>query len=625
MKFIIRLTESMTGFADSIRGVARKVSFGSDRRLMRVCQGVLFCVIIGICLADLGKKNIILTTTDEFGYWANAAFFIGLDWSEVSSSIPYYAYGYSLWLAPLLAICGSSIMAYRASIVLNALFLGIGFLVLYRVGQLLLPEISKMLVMTMAFCVTLYSGNVYISQFSFGECLLWLLMVLTVYFLVNALESSKMCYFVMLCLITSYIFMVHMRTLGISIALLLTIFVYCFSRKGEWRKLFLAAALIVILSAAVLLLKDVIIDFVYSGENARNTNDFSGQAGKIKDFFSWRGLVSFGENVLGELFYLGSATFYVFYFGLLYLLKEGIGFIRSLLGTGKNGNARSLVYIFLLFSLAINIAIASVSLQGRSRIDLMIYGRYNEYILPVILILGVVELMRNRKRLLWFIPFLAFQIMVAFLYCHVYRGGRGEPVLMAIPGLLGWIFSTERTMVADFEFLICYKSGVIALAFITLFYINLKKIKGFMPYVISAACAVGWLLMEQRACTVTPLGVTVKYVDAATILNGAWDRHNVYYVTSQKDREDWYGSTAINYLQFMIPACQIQAIDYSEIDMLQESDIVVLMAATEKPEAVEERYATLWTSGLQILAEKDSVNERIIANNRDRVLDEKNK
>ncbi len=624
MRFIIRLTESMTDFVESVRGVTGKTSFDRKKCLMMVCQVVLFGIIIAICVADLGKKNIIFTTTDEFGYWANAAFFIGLDWSEVSSSIPYYAYGYSLWLAPLLAICGSSIAAYKASIILNAVFLGVGFLVLYRVGQILLSEISSLLIMVMAFCVTIYSGNVYISQFSFSECLLWMLMVFMVYFFAKAIYTQKTRYFVMLCFLSSYMFMVHMRTMGISIALLLVLFVYCFLKKGEWRKLLLAVVLIVILSGCILLLKDVVIHFVYSGENARNTNDFSGQAGNIKRFFSWRGLVSFGENALGELFYLGSATFYVFYFGLLYLLKDGIGLLRSFWGGRKKGNLNSLICLFLLLSLVINIAIASVSLQGRSRIDLMIYGRYNEYILPIILMLGIVELMRNRKRLLWFMPFLAFQIMVALLYCHVYRGGRNEPVLMAIPGLLGWIFSTERTLVADFEFKICYKSGVIALVFATLFYINLKKIRKLMPYVISVTCAVGWLLMERRACSVTPLGATVKYVDAATILTGVWEQHNIYYVTDQKDRDDWYGSTAINYLQFMLPICQIQPIDYSEIDMLRESDIVVLLASTEKPEAVEDRYSTLWTAGLQILAEKDSVNERIITNNRDRVLNEKN-
>ena len=38
---------------------------------------------------------------DEFGYWANSAYFMGLDWSPSVQVIGYYSYGYSLLLVPI--------------------------------------------------------------------------------------------------------------------------------------------------------------------------------------------------------------------------------------------------------------------------------------------------------------------------------------------------------------------------------------------------------------------------------------------------------------------------------------------------------------------------------------------
>ncbi len=624
MTLIIRLKESMTGFFDLMRSLTQGNHVIRCKKVYESCLAVILLgVIIAVCLADLDQRNIIFVTTDEFGYWAAASFFVGMDWSRVSSAIPYYAYGYSLWLAPLLKLCSNSIIAYKGALVFNAIFLGIGFLVLTKIGKMLFPKINTLLVLVISFCVTLYSGNVYLSQFSFGECLLWMLTLMLAYCLIKAIHSHKTRYFIMLCFLSAYIFMVHMRTIGVTIALMLVLLMYCLSKKKEWRKLLFSAVAIVILFGIGLLVKNVIVDFLYSGEGARNTNDFSGQASKIVRFFSWEGILNFVENVLGQLFYLGAATFYLFYFGLLFLVKQSIGFIRSFIGKKNSMNANGLIYVFLLLSICFSIAIASLSLEGRIRIDLMIYGRYNEYVLPIILLLGIIELISNRKRLVWFIPFLSFHVAVTFLYHFVYGAERSEPVLMAISGLLGWIFTQDRELTPNFEFLICYKSSIIALAFTILACVKLKNIRKFVPYAVSLACAAGWLLMEQRACTVTPFYSTNKYISAAKILENVWNEHNIYYVTSQDDREDWYNNTAINYLQFLIPDCIIQPIDYGEMDILQDTDIVVLKATTRIPEAVEDRYTIIWPNGLQILAEKGSVFEETMTNNRGMMLNEK--
>ena len=39
---------------------------------------------------------------DEFGYWSVAAAILGYDWSSITGLGPYYSYGYSVLLTPIL-------------------------------------------------------------------------------------------------------------------------------------------------------------------------------------------------------------------------------------------------------------------------------------------------------------------------------------------------------------------------------------------------------------------------------------------------------------------------------------------------------------------------------------------
>ena len=63
--------------------------------------GVLLVSILAAVLWRIRSLDGIYIIGDEFGYWADAAFFAGKNWSEVGSMNPYYSFGYSLILAPL--------------------------------------------------------------------------------------------------------------------------------------------------------------------------------------------------------------------------------------------------------------------------------------------------------------------------------------------------------------------------------------------------------------------------------------------------------------------------------------------------------------------------------------------
>ena len=82
----------------------------------------LFAVII-FCIFGYGIGKIygMSIYPDEFGYWANAAQAAGYDWREITSLGPYYSYGYSLPLFPVLKFAGDGVAAYRIAVFMNVL------------------------------------------------------------------------------------------------------------------------------------------------------------------------------------------------------------------------------------------------------------------------------------------------------------------------------------------------------------------------------------------------------------------------------------------------------------------------------------------------------------------------
>ncbi|MBQ5849827.1 MAG: hypothetical protein IIW54_03270, partial [Lachnospiraceae bacterium] len=71
--------------------------FQKNQHIIEKVMILFFSVIVlklGMSFHDKIVQLIIFN--DEYGYWANSSFFLGIDWSSVTSRIPYYSYGYSL-------------------------------------------------------------------------------------------------------------------------------------------------------------------------------------------------------------------------------------------------------------------------------------------------------------------------------------------------------------------------------------------------------------------------------------------------------------------------------------------------------------------------------------------------
>lgn len=99
-------------------------------------------IIVVVYLYHLDKYNLLYHLGDEFGYWANAAFMSGFDWSGVASHNTYYSFGYSFVLAPLFLIDNFE-LRYQAALILNIFFQIISFLLLNGISKRLFKQINR--------------------------------------------------------------------------------------------------------------------------------------------------------------------------------------------------------------------------------------------------------------------------------------------------------------------------------------------------------------------------------------------------------------------------------------------------------------------------------------------------
>ena len=77
---------------------------------------IIIIIITGLCCIHIRALDYIFIINDEFGYWAHAISAAGYDWKDLISQTPYYAWGYSIWLIPIIALLPSPGLWYKAAI-----------------------------------------------------------------------------------------------------------------------------------------------------------------------------------------------------------------------------------------------------------------------------------------------------------------------------------------------------------------------------------------------------------------------------------------------------------------------------------------------------------------------------
>lgn len=374
---------------------------------------LLFAVLI-FCIYQYSIHKIFGFSLypDEFGYWASAAGWIGYDWSQAASIGSYYSFGYSLVLAPILKFCRDGVLAYRVAVTVNMLMQCICIGLLWGIFRRLHctsavsgkdTHIKEAHVVFAVGTAVFYPVWGFYTQMTMTEALLVFLYAFICYQFVFLFEKPKMIRMMLLLLSFLYLYFVHMRTVGVVLAGIAILFLYLWSMP-EYRKFLIPCIVVLLVGAGCgTLIKKLVTGSVYAAADAAHlaVNDYAGQAERLKKLLSPEGILRFLISLVGKLYYLGMASFGLFYAAVWHCMKRTYALFKNIVR--KSQTTTDWFFLFLLLSMLAQVLVSSIYTSTYGRLDGIVYGRYNEYLLPVYIGIGVLVLFESGYLLRYFL------------------------------------------------------------------------------------------------------------------------------------------------------------------------------------------------------------------------------
>ncbi len=358
-----------------------------NNKLQLYIMIICIAILLIIPLLHISVRNLPYIYNDEFGYWASAARFYGLDWSAIFSDTPYYSYGYGLILTLLLFIVGSTSAAYKAAVVLNGIWLALTFIFLNESAKILYPKCRKELLMVIAFVATLFSGNVVEANYTWPETFLFCLFCCVFYVLLSVLQRASCLKMLGLSLMTAYIYFVHQRTLGIVLAITIVVLLMLFMKKITLKHVICYVLPLILLFLIGNQIKSFVINEVWNNSGSVARNDFSGVSRKIKLIFEHQGLKKLILALLGKMYYVFASNFFLVPFSACIMVQWVYSAIRK-----KQQTVNCVAGVFLLLALLFSLGINSVYMITPANVTHIVYGRYIDNVVGPFVLIGLLSL-----------------------------------------------------------------------------------------------------------------------------------------------------------------------------------------------------------------------------------------
>lgn len=359
---------------------------------------IFFCImlllLLFIVLKNINSLNGLVVVGDEYGYWANVAFLGKLDWSDVNKLNPYYGYGYSLFLIPVILLENQPIIAYKMGIIINAVFISISFIISIVIGRKLFPQVNDRIIILISCLLQTYPILILLSQYTVGEALQYLLYWLVVLWWIKFVYSKKIFYLLLLNLSLVFLFAAHLRNLGVVVIALLCQFTYILKKHLVNKKqviniCFCFAIIVLGITLSIFIKKYISANLLGLQNQQSDVNGFGGQVSKLGYLFTLPGMKAFISNLIGNIYSGITNSFMLLLFAFYFIIKR-------IIRRNKEDSQFVWVYAFILLAYIAEIAISSIFMIRGSRMDCPVYGRYSDQVICQLLLVAMYEFHINK-------------------------------------------------------------------------------------------------------------------------------------------------------------------------------------------------------------------------------------
>lgn len=345
---------------------------------------------------------------DSLGTMAPAAYLTGHDWSAFLAEDGYfYKYGASIWYLLPFALTENPVLRYRLMLLGNSLLHVCMAWLCYR----LLKRLGKgEYALSIALLVGLLPSALLYGKLTWAEPVLFLIPWVALHLLLtlddrNLSPMRRRLYSALLAGVAVYAYMAHLRGIVVVVATTITVLVIDWKRKDRPMPIHLpsyAVGLVLALTADHFLTKWEKAT-VYGGAALQHNTLSQLLHSGLGRMVSAEGLAVLGKAIVGWLFHSGAATFGLAFVGLCAMLKA----VFTALKKKDAMNGREFVSLFgilcYLGAFAMGLLFFFHYLYDYwmgaavERCDRLIFGRYLESCLPLLLTSGLLELDRIRR------------------------------------------------------------------------------------------------------------------------------------------------------------------------------------------------------------------------------------
>lgn len=503
---------------------------------------------------------------DEFGYWANAAHIFGYDWSGVVSMSPYYSYGYSLFLFPLFLLKDPS-LSYQCGLLLNVIFYIVSYLISFRCCNMVSKRMPKSLSAILCLIPALYCNNLLQAHATWTEGILYLFFWILIFVLLNLTQKEKLYYFSLCSILTIALYVIHQRTIGVIIALVISFLIFFFLKRISLKQLLSFFIPLLVCALVALLVKSNFKENVWSVASPiiSGATEYSGQIHKIISIITDMETFTYAlKGFIGKFFYLLVSSCGLAGYGIIFCFRHTIKGFRE-------KAPLSLPAFFLLLSLFFTLGINTVFTVGTLRIDAILYGRYAEFLIGPFLLLGIIFVFTHKSSWKWFLLISAVMFICALSirsYLH-----QGSEYLAPMSVGTSLFFDTENQIfMVRYALLIPILLGAV-LCLSSFFKKGFLKIIVFLPvlvfWILSAKNVVdNSLISFQRGCS--------ELVNIANAIKDTDEGYPVYFIYNENySSENWHAER----IQFMLPDKPFEKITYDQLEDLSGDYYVVHLLA----------------------------------------------
>lgn len=569
----------------------------------RFSSSLLLTIIFSIIILIIGLFKISSTSDpyfipDEIGYWSSAAWLNGYNWAEVMSETGYYGYGYGFLLAPLFLLKDMTLI-FHVAIIINVLMLIGIFLILVSVVLGMYPNKNKVFLICCTFAVTLYSFNIVYIKMTLSEIFLTFLFVLSIKLMELIVKKPSLYKLVIFSIVIFLLLAVHLRTIFIPVAIIITLLILYLKKEFPLKKIIILGLFIFFSVVVMLFIKDIYVSQQYVvdplAERYVYNDSILGKISILKDIFTVNFWNLFIKAILGKLFYLGSSTYFLFYWGIFVIVKELILEIKFNLLT----KAEAAIKMYTILSITGAIIISSLSMLKPIRIDHVLYGRYIENFISIIVIVGIINLSEIKKYRVVFCFFSFFHLISSvILYNYIIKQNLVSYLPIQISGVSGFFNKNDLEVSIN----ITVVTALISIGLALVLGEILRKCNKKLIPLIFAVC---WLLVAQNALN-QYVFENDRLEDRFFLKQGAKEiakvENDVWYVLVPKEQWGMYSPYFDMFaLQFNIGSKSLHTLTSDELEGTSPDDIIIVHKKHPNAKEIQQKHTVIWENELLLL------------------------